>query len=1074
MAESDSQGEDLPPFTPLAQEKPQDLEDLPEYTPFSAPHRDKASTLEISSETPQIPSQQEGKQEAVVEEVLQADYVQEMVVAAEGPGDSVQEPSAELQIAGEFEGRKPEHYDKTDIVEETAETESVLKPEEQKSEEKPAQKSKSRQKKGGKDPIAEANTQSVPSPKQGTAQAVSEPDTDTFPSIESKERAVDPPQKPSVPEEEVKDSPQEPTIPESSGKRPSMQAKKDRKKVRSGRPAPATEGKPPVQEEAKERPMDPVASEQPREEPKPAGGRPVPEATQESPKSTVSEERVEEKPQQPSVPGQSDSKDSKSPAHVAPVPEEKKEVSHAPEVSGELPVEEKQPPRQGKGKQKQRSGKPPTTVEEKPATEVVPDPPKPAVREEIVAEAPKPPPTQGKWKAKAAAKVPVPEENKEVVAVPVASKEPVVEEKQPMQAKGKQKLRSGKPPIPVEEKPLSVPETLQEPPNPPVQEEIVEEKPKQPPAQAKGQLKAKAATNVPVPEENKEVAAVPVASNPIVEEKPKQPTMQAKGKQKLRSGKPPIPVEEKPLSVPETLQEPPKPPVREEIVEEKPKQPPAPVKGQSKPKDNKANVSAANVPAPEETKASPALEEPRAEEKPKQPTMQAKGKQKLRSGKPAGPSEEAPQTVVKETQPIPPPADVKDAATQPKPTPAESVKPLIQALLPKPTAQSSGWKKRPKEGEVPQPPPVSTPAPQPAEESKQPVQSKGPQKPRSGNPPVAPQEEGKAEAPRQGGLSAQARQKIRDGRNGRGPKPTPARPEEVPKAAEVSRPTGPKPEKDPQVMELEKQIHLVRERQKNVKLLTAKLQKSIEDTQAKKERVLNQIEKAKQTLTQLNEELAKSAVPAADSKSESLLRQLKAKVRVLSEDLATKEKDFADARKLKESKAKQVKGLETQLEGLEDQKSKLIAQHSEALSESGSYQSEIKRLEALIRKANEEIEQMKGSFSSLDLESELKALEAERTAKARELGEQEGRLHASLSLLDTEHLAYYPEQPRVSVSSAKLLKEIGEVELELGSKTREVEQLRGELEEGREGCCPLIFLLIGILLGVLVQQLVRY
>ena len=169
-----------------------------------------------------------------------------------------------------------------------------------------------------------------------------------------------------------------------------------------------------------------------------------------------------------------------------------------------------------------------------------------------------------------------------------------------------------------------------------------------------------------------------------------------------------------------------------------------------------------------------------------------------------------------------------------------------------------------------------------------------------------------------------------------------------------------------------------------------------------------------------------------------------------------------------------MKGLETQLEGLEDQKSKLIAQHSEALSESGSYQSEIKRLEALIRKANEEIEQMKGSFSSLDLESELKALEAERTAKARELGEQEGRLHASLSLLDTEHLAYYPEQPRVSVSSAKLLKEIGEVELELGSKTREVEQLRGELEEGREGCCPLIFLLIGILLGVLVQQLVRY
>lgn len=1088
MAESDSQGEDLPPFTPLGQDKPQDLEDLPEYTPFSDQQKGKAPAAETTSESPSMPVLQEAvSEEVVVEDVLQSEYVQEMVVAAEGPGDVVLEPlvpgesQAEIAIKeSDWEIIESEECSETVVVVENTIEKVTFKPEEeQKSqleEEKPqGGKAKGKKKRGGKGKASDtptADTQSETSRRQEDSQPVSAEKDEIATEVPRAELVQKPVGKTLEREEEVKAVPRESQADDwsfeqdlkdmVSVKKPTMQGNKDRKKVKSGRPAkPSTEEvKAPMQEETKE--------------------------------TTPYEEQ--EKPKQP-IPQENQILRSDEPAAILPVEEVQSELHQTPlipTVSEDKTVEKpKQQPVQTKGKWKQKEAKPPVIA----SPEV------------------------------SLTKPSLPEEIKEISSVQPASEEPTVEvtPKQPsMQPKRKQKQRSGKPaaaPLLAEEAQAPAQDVTPEP----ARVDKGEEMPK-PVVQTKDPIDTKPllATPLvkpPIPEESKEGPSVPAQSEEIKEgEKPKQPKTQAKGKQKQSSEKlaaASLPAEKTQAPVQDSTHEPQKPTVSEDIVEEKPKQPPAQAKGKGKQKNSITPVAAPTEVPPakpalvEETKEIPSIsaasEAPIGEVKPKQPTMQAKGKQqKQRSGKPAATlPEEAPLTTTRETHPIPPPAEAKDTPKGPAPqtekpkqpeAPKEPSKSVVQQPISerKPTeeqkkatpesipqaAKSSGWKKIVKESLALEPKeplqPVISPIQPPVEETKKPVlQAKGQNKTRSGKPvtQATSQEESKAaEAPRQG-LSAQARKKQNDRRTDRGPKPAASA---APAAVEVPKPTGPKPVKDPQVLELERQIHLTKEKQKNAKLLTAKLQKTIEENNAKKERVERQNAKARQTLAQLTEELSKSKVPYTESKEEALLKQLKARVRILTEDLTTKETDFAALRSLKEAKAKETRGLEARHQQLEDQKRKLIAEHSEAVSESESYHSEIKRLEGLIKRANIEIEDMKGSFSSLDLDSELKDWETKRTAKARELGEEEGRFHASLSMLETERLAYYPEQAVNTIGSGKLTKELEDLDAKLREKTEEVDNLRGELEEGQAGCCPFIFLLIGILLGVLVQLLVRY
>jgi len=462
------------------------------------------------------------------------------------------------------------------------------------------------------------------------------------------------------------------------------------------------------------------------------------------------------------------------------------------------------------------------------------------------------------------------------------------------------------------------------------------------------------------------------------------------------------------------------------------------------------------------------------EEKPKQHTLPAQRQKKLRSDKPPGPM--APSEDTQETFPVPQPKQSPEqrepTAVQrsagPKETPASLPGETKQAPAPahressapakvqKPTTTLNHPKEQPQ---------ASTPAPQlPAEETKKPLpQAKAPTQPA----PVADTPKASEPVPRQPGLSAKARKNLRDVKQPESAtqavaKPTPA---------EVPKPASSKP--DPRLLDLEKQVHLTTEKQQSAKLLTAKLLQSMEENKAKKERVERQVEKAKQTLAQLSEELAKSAAIQEGAKAENQLKQLKVRVRVLTEDLEDKETDFAARRATREAHEMEIRDIRNRRKRLEEEKKAITKANSEAVSESESYQSEIKRLEALIKKANETIQQMKDSFSSRDLESTLKSFISKRTAKARNLGEREGRIHSSYNMLETERHGYIPDLATGSgLGSSKLAKQIGEVEWELRSKTEEVERLRGELGTGAIGCCPLLFLLIGLLLGVLVQRLV--
>lgn len=443
-----------------------------------------------------------------------------------------------------------------------------------------------------------------------------------------------------------------------------------------------------------------------------------------------------------------------------------------------------------------------------------------------------------------------------------------------------------------------------------------------------------------------------------------------------------------------------------------------------------------------ETAKAPQPSEEIVEEKPTQHTLPAKGKKKLRSGKPAGPaapSEDASQ----ETPPV----------LQSKLSP-EPRKPSAPAQVPTPTAllQANSPKEQPKA--------VISPSQLPAEETKKPLTKA----------PAQSEETPSIPAPRQPGLSAKARQKLRDTKQ---PESASAKSEAKLTTEEAPKPALPKAEIEPRLLDLEKQVHLTREKQQNAKLLTAKLLKSMEENQTKKERLQRQVEKAKQTLTQLNEELAKSSVSQEDAKSENQLKQLKARVRVLTEDLGDKETDFAARKAAREAREKEIRDIRNRRKRMEEEKKEMNRVHSEAISESESCQSEIKRLEALIKKANETMQQMKDSFSSRDLENTLKSLISKRTAKARDFGEREGRIHASLSLLETERQAYMPDLVTGPVlGSSKLAKQISEVDWELRNKTEEMERLQGEVGVGGVGCCPLLFLLLGLLLGVLVHQLV--
>ena len=1189
MAESDSQGEDLPPFTPLGQDKPQDLEDLPEYTPFADPQKGKVPAADNTAESPSMPVLQEAvSEEVLVEDVLQSGYVQETVVAAEGPGDvplkSLVPGETQAEIApkdSEWEIIEPEESSETTVAMENISEKVTFTPvEEQKlqlEEEKPQEdKAKGKKKRGGKGKISDTPTtdlQSETSDRQEVSQPVSVEKDEIATEVPKAELVQKPVEKTLEREEEAKAVPREPQADDwsfdqdlkdmSSEKKPTMQGNNSRKKVKSGRPAkPITEEvKAPMQEETKEsapyeEPEKPIPQgNQILQSEKPAAALPVEEVQSEPHQApsnpTVSEEKAVEKPkQQPAqAKGKWKPKEAKPQVIASPevpitkpsLPEEIKEIPSAQPASEEPTVEitPKQPTMQPKRKQKQRSGKPaaaPLLEEDTqaPVQDVTLEPSISTATVDKGEEMPKPvaqakdqlKPTDTKsLPAAPLVKPPVPEESKEGPSVPAQSEEIYESEKpkQPtMQPKRKQKQRSGKPaaaPLLEEDTQAPVQDVT---PEPSISTTTVGEEIPKPVAQAKDQLKPMDSKSLPtaplvkpsVPEESKEGPSAPVQSEETKEgEKPKQPKTQTKGKQKQSSEKPAavsLPTEKTPVQ--DSIHEPQKPTVSEDIVEEKPKQPPPQAKGKGKQKNIIPPVAAQTEVPPakpalaEETKEIPpisaASEEPIGEVKSKQPTMQAKGRQqKQRSGKPAATlPEEAPLTTTRETPPVPPPAEVKNIPKGAEPqtekpkqsqAPKEPSKPVVPQPVSerKPTeeqkkaapesmpqaAKSSGWKKIVKESLALEPKeplqPVISPIQPPVEETKKPVlQAKVQNKTRSGKPVTQPtsQEESKAvEAPRQG-LSAQARKKQNDRRTDRGPKPV------APATVEVPKPTGPKPVKDPQVIELERQVHLTKEKQKNAKLFTAKLQKTIEESNAKKERVERQIAKARQTLTQLTEELSESKVPYTETKEEALLKQLKARVRVLAEDLTAKETDFAALRSLKEAKAKEARGLEARHQQLEDQKRKLIAEHSEAVSESESYHSEIKRLEGLIKRANVEIEDMKGSFSSLDLDSELKDWETKRTVKARELGEEEGRVHASLSMLETERLAYYPEQAVNTICSGKLAKELEELDAKLREKTGEVSNLRGELEEGQAGCCPLIFLLIGILLGVLVQLLVRY
>jgi hypothetical protein len=573
-------------------------------------------------------------------------------------------------------------------------------------------------------------------------------------------------------------------------------------------------------------------------------------------------------------------------------------------------------------------------------------------------------------------------------------------------------------------------------------------------------------SNLPKEEETKVVPDQPI---PIMEEETvsagKKVLQGSKNRQKARSGRPTAPsVEEPKVVVPE---------------------------------NPKALI-------PEETKQ-PAIVPTRREEieedKPKQHILPAKGQQKLRSGKPppgfAALSEET-------SQPYQPEESMPQAP--------------IKAQKPPVPSQPTSTKETPQ----------IVPAPatnRPAEESKKAVVLDNPsQKAPSSEPSTlpAPQEETvKTSEPthRQPGLSAKARQRMRDVKQ---PETAPAKPEASPakpEAAPIKHDTVPiKPEKasakpeavpikpkiaptkpeiapakpeakpspeavqkaavskpanDPRLADLDKQVYLIKEKQRNAKLLTAKLHMSMEENQAKKDRMKHQIEKSKLTLARLNEELAKLSVSKEENKSEVQIKQLKVKVRFLTEDLEAKEADFAARRAAKEAQDKEIRDIRIKRKRLEEEKKAITKANFEAVSEAESYQSEIKRLEALIKQANETIQHMKTSSSSLDLETTLKSFTSKRTAKARDLGEHEGRVHASMALLESERQAYKPESaPGTAVGSSKLSKQIEEVDWELRSKTEEVERLRGEA--GGVGCCPLIFLLLGLLLGVLVQRLVSY
>lgn len=565
-------------------------------------------------------------------------------------------------------------------------------------------------------------------------------------------------------------------------------------------------------------------------------------------------------------------------------------------------------------------------------------------------------------------------------------------------------------------------------------------------------------SNLPKEEETKVVPDQPI---PIMEEETvsagKKVLQGSKNRQKARSGRPIAPSVEEPKVV----------------VPENPK-----------------------ALAPEETKEPvivPARSEEIEEDKPKQHTLPAKGQQKLRSGKPppgfAALSEETSQP----NQPaeIMPQAPIK-AQKPPVPSQPTSTKEIPQ-IIPTPATN------------------------RPAEESKNAVVLDNPsQKAPSSGPSTLPppQEEIKTSEPphRQPGLSAKARQRMRDVKQPETapvkpvaapitpdtvpiksekasakpeavpikPKTVPTKPEIVPAKPEVKpspeavqKTAVSKPANDPRLADLDKQVYLIKEKQRNAKLLTAKLHMSIEENQAKKDRMEHQIEKSKLTLTRLNEELAKFSDSKEENKSEAQMKQLKVKVRFLTEDLEAKEADLAARRAAKEAQDKEIKDIRIKRKRLEEEKKAITKANFEAVSEAESYQSEIKRLEALIKQANATIQHMKTSSSSLDLETTLKSFTSKRTAKARDLGEHEGRVHSSMALLETERQAYKPESaPGTAVGSSKLGKQIEEVDWELRNKTEEVERLRGEV--GSVGCCPLIFLLLGLLLGVLVQRLVSY